>query len=309
MPQTIVAFGELLWDLLPSGPVLGGAPGNFAYRINSLGARGVLVSRVGRDALGQKALDALALLGMETAFIQRDDQKPTGTVEVSLDAQGTPDFYIVPGVAYDGIECTQPLLGLARGADCLCFGTLVQRSERSRAALRAMLQAASDVTRLLDINLRKNCYTRETIAESLQQADILKLNEPEAEFLARMFGLPHTPLDRFAEEALRRWELSHCVITLGERGAFAASASGQSAYSPGFGVRVVDTCGSGDAFAAGFLKRLLEGAPLPECLEFGNSIGAIVSTQRGATEPVSQANLLAFQDSRPERIWEPALRT
>src|SRR5205814_7800287 len=130
--KTVLSFGETLWDLLPAGPLLGGAPCNLAYRINSLGERGILVTRLGRDDLGRKASESLATLGMDARYVQWDDAHPTGTVPVTVDARGVPDFTILKDVAYDYIEPTDDLLKLASGADCLCFGSLSQRSERSR---------------------------------------------------------------------------------------------------------------------------------------------------------------------------------
>jgi fructokinase len=307
MQKTILAFGELLWDLLPSGAVLGGAPGNFAYRINSLGHRGLMVSRLGRDTLGEKASQQLAALGMDTSFLQWDEGHPTGTVRVQIDAQGNPDFTILPGVAYDWIESTEPLLRLAREADCLCFGTLVQRAPTSRATLRRGLQAAPGALKLLDINLRKDCYSTETITESLQQADVLKLNEPEAKYLASLFQIPGEALDEFADAMLRRWELSHCLVTLGERGAFLASHSGERCYVPGYEVSLADTCGSGDAFSAGFMDGLLRGEPAAACLRFGNALGALVATQRGATEPIAVEVVRSFLAKEPPRVSEPSL--
>jgi fructokinase len=308
MHKSVLAFGELLWDMLPSGQVLGGAPANFAYRINSLGERGLTISRIGSDALGQAALDQLIRLGMDTSYVQRDLRYPTGTVRVTIDPKGNPDFFIVPGVAYDWIDMNDALARAAGEADCVCFGTLVQRSSRSRETLHCVLNSASRAIKLLDINLRKDCYTTESIAQSLARADILKLNEQEAEYLADLFQLPIAPLDRFADQTLRRWDLSHCLITLGERGAFVASSSGEKAYSPGYRVALADTCGSGDACSAGFLQGLLQGAHLAECLSSGNALGALVATQQGATQPIRVDELKGFLANPPERIVDPALR-
>jgi fructokinase len=308
MRKSVLAFGELLWDLLPSGRMLGGAPANFAYRVNALGERGLIVSRVGCDPLGQAAADQLSALGMDASLLQRDDQSPTGTVQVTLDDRGNPDFFIVPGVAYDWIEPTQALLSAARQADCLCFGTLVQRAPRSRQTLAEVLRVGRQALKLLDLNLRRNCFTPETITESLRHADILKLNEQEAAHLAGLFALPASPLDQFAQEALQRWPLSHCLITLGDRGALVLSRSGEMAYSPGYRVPLADTCGSGDACSAGFLHALLGGDSGAPGLRLGNALGALVATQHGATQPISPPALLAFLANPPARVVEPSLR-
>ena len=135
MSRTIVAYGEILWDLLPSGAVLGGAPFNFVYRVNSLGHRGVMVSRLGRDDLGNRTFGIVKELGLETSYIQWDSEHPTGTVEVRFDEKKNPDYRIVPAVAYDFIEVTESLQDLAAGAECLCYGTLIQRRQDSRNTL------------------------------------------------------------------------------------------------------------------------------------------------------------------------------
>lgn len=303
----ILAFGELLWDLLPSGAVLGGAPANFAFRMNALGTAAALVSRLGRDALGKSAFEQLTALGMDTRHIQWDDELPTGTVPVRLDERGNPDFTIVQNTAYDRIECTGALLDLARQVRGICFGTLVQRAERSRRTLQTLLANAPDALKLLDLNLRKECYTAETISESLEHASVLKLNEAEMRHLAELFQLPANSLHDFAQAAMRKWRLSHCLVTLGEWGAFAASAEGEAAYSPGYQVELADTCGSGDAFSAGFLHSLLQGRSTASCLEAGNALGAIVATQRGATQPISSADLETFQNRGIPRRALPGL--
>ena len=308
MQKTIVAYGETLWDLLPTGAVLGGAPFNFAYRVNSLGDRGLIVSRLGRDQLGEKAQDRVVALGMDTRYIQWDDQLPTGTVQVSLDESNNPDFYIVPGVAYDNIETSDELLRAAAAADCFCFGTLIQRTPRARQTLEDLLHASPQSLKLLDINLRKECYTRETVVLSLHAADILKLNEEEAWQLMEMFEMSARDIPSFSKEAMERWSLSYCLVTLGERGAFVASKEDEAVYAPGYKVGVVDTCGSGDAFTAGFIHQLLRGRALAECCDMGNAMGAMVASQKGATTPLSSADITLFMEASHSRSCEPSLK-
>lgn len=309
MRNTIVAFGETLWDLLPAGAVLGGAPSNFAYRVNALGDRGLLVTRLGRDELGQKAGAQLGQLGMETGFVQWDEDRPTGTVHVTLDARGSPDFSIVSNVAYDFIELTSELLALAAAADCFCFGTLIQRSPDNRRTLRQLLGAATGALKLLDINLRKNCYSEKTIRESLERADLLKLNEDEARYLGSLFQMPAEPLASFCDAMIDRWQLQCCLVTLGEGGAFAASTAGTKVYSPGFQIHPVDTCGSGDAFTAGFTHKFLRRQPLEDCCEFGNALGALVAMQSGATSPVSTEEIQQFLKQKRGRVIAPSLKS
>ena len=195
--KLILSYGETLWDLLPAGPELGGAPFNFAYRARSLGDRGIIITRLNQDTLGRDAHERMLDLGMETTFVQWDESAPTGTVEITLDENGEPDYYIVPNVAYDNIELNEPLLAIASQADCLCFGTLVQRAATTRKTLMCVLDECGECLKVLDINLRKNCYTKETISESLERADILKLNEQEAPFTAELFGFSTDSIPEF----------------------------------------------------------------------------------------------------------------
>ncbi len=293
MRKRILAVGEILWDLLPDGPKLGGAPFNFAYRINSLGELGGIASRLGSDALGQMALERLARLGMDAALVQTDAAHPTGTVPVTLDARGNPDYTILPNVAYDHLEATPELLRVAGEADCICFGTLIQRAPTARETLQVLLDGSPASLKLLDLNLRRDCYTPETIAGSLDRADILKLNENEAAFLAAQYGL-RSDLPELAADLLSRWELEVVVITLGEHGVIARDQSCGAVHVPGFRVQVADTCGSGDAFTAAFLHAWMHGWPLVESCQLGNALGALVAAQTGATEVVERSALTAL---------------
>src|SRR6185295_6523314 len=274
--KTVLSFGETLWDLLPAGPLLGGAPCNLAYRVNSLGERGVLVTRLGRDDLGRKAFEQIAALGMETGQLQWDDAHATGTVPVRVDDQGVPDYTILKDVAYDYIEASDDLLELASHADCLCFGSLCQRSEASRRSLMKLLSAAPQALKFFDINLRKDCFSKAVLERSFYKADILKLNDSEALELGRIFELPGRTPEEIAGELLRRWGLKACVVTLGERGAYAV-AGREEARVPGRKVDVKDTIGSGDAFSAAFLTCWLRGKSLEDCCFFGNALGALVA--------------------------------
>jgi fructokinase len=286
MRKTILAVGELLWDLLESGPELGGAPANFAFRVTSLGHRGLIASRVGLDPLGSKAVELLKARGMETTYIQRDFQVPTGTVEVKVDPRGEPDFHIVPNVAYDELQCPQELLNLAGEVDCICFGTLIQRSRRGRESLYTLLDASKCPLKVLDLNLRKNCYSEETIRQSLQRATILKLNEGEAQHLANVFSIP-TAKSEFTRAIMQKFDLELCLVTLGPEGLFVRNSAGEECQSPGFTVEVVDTCGAGDACTAGFVHSLFLGKSLEESCRFANAIGAAVAATKGGTAPVA----------------------
>ncbi|NIP28393.1 MAG: hypothetical protein GWN67_04120 [Phycisphaerae bacterium] len=307
MEKTIVAFGELLWDILPSCTVLGGAPFNFAYRVNSLGDTGIMVSRLGRDELGQKAFEQVVQLGLDTTYIQWDNQLPTGTVQVSFGEDNKPDYVIVPQVAYDQIELTDTLIDTVSNADCLCFGTLSQRLEKSRKTIEHLLERADMSLKLLDINLRKDCYSLETIIFSLRKADVLKLNEDEAYQLGGMIDVSIRNIPEFCEEMLTKWSLEHCVVTLGEKGAFAMSAGGERVYVPGYKVKLADSIGSGDAFSAGFVNKLLRGLSISGAADFGNVLGALVATKEGATCSVTLDEINGFNHQNPERDIYPDL--
>src|SRR5881394_3465115 len=307
MQKTILSFGETLWDLLPSGPVLGGAPFNFAFRANALGDRGFVVSRLGRDAYGRKALHQMSALGMDASYVQGDDHRPTGTVQVALDEKRNPEFFIVPDVAYDFIEVTREALELAAAADCFCFGTLAQRAPGSRLTLYRLLDESSKSVKFLDINLRKDCYSFQSITESLKRANILKMNLQEAHYLAELFEISLGALPDFCAEIMEDWSLSCCLVTLGQHGAFAASENGDRAYVPGLEISVVDSCGSGDAFAAGFIHEYLRRKPLADGCRFGNLLGAMVAARRGGTAPISPAEIERFAGVRHRFIRESKL--
>ena len=308
MQKSVLSFGETLWDLLPSGPALGGAPFNLACRIHSLGDRGIIVTRIGRDPLGREASQQIAGWGMDAAQVQVDDHYPTGTVRVTLDGKGNPEFFIVPEVAYDFIETTSELLQRAAESDCLCFGTLAQRAATSRLSLHHLLDAAGKAVKFLDINLRKDCFFRETITESLAQANILKLNLSEAHYLADLFGMSLGSLPEFCGQMMEDWSLTCCLVTLGEHGAFGASADGKKVYVPGYEINVVDTCGSGDAFSAGFIHEHLRGKSLADCCQLGNALGSIVAMQRAATTPISMDDVRHFLKASRRRFHEPSLQ-
>ncbi|MBD3185095.1 hypothetical protein GF312_22630 [Candidatus Poribacteria bacterium] len=303
MKKTILAFGELLWDLLPTESVLGGAVCNFIYRVNSLGDRGILVSRLGKDKLGEKAFKNVADLGLNKDYLQWDKNHPTGTVPVSFDENNNPNFVIIPDVAYDYIEMTDSLKEIAPKADCICFGTLSQRAHKTRETLMELLELTENSIKLLDINLRKDCYNKETIEYSLEKADILKLNEDELYEISEIFGIYGEDLIQLCESTIKGWNLKYCVVTLGSEGALAVSDEGEKVYDPGYKIQLADSVGAGDAFTAGFAYNILRNKPLGDACRLGNIMGALVSTTKGATVPISSQQIESFDKSSIERIY------
>jgi fructokinase len=301
MKKTVFSFGEVLWDILPSETILGGAPFNFAYRINSLGDTGLMISRLGDDELGKEAFEKVKTLGLKTDFLQFDKQLPTGSVQVAFDEENNPDYYIVPNVAYDQIELTEALAEAVTTADCLCFGTLAQRAEKSRKTIEQLLEKSAKSMKFLDINLRKNCYNLQTVRFSLQKADVLKLNEDELYQLGRMLDMPDASIPQLCEELLSKWSLKYCLVTLAENGAFVASKDGESVYEPGFKVALADSLGAGDAFSAGFIHKILRRPSIEQACEYGNILAALVATSKGATQPVTLEEVEQFRSRECER--------
>jgi fructokinase len=285
---TIVGLGELLWDLLPEGRHLGGAPANFAYFSNVLGDQGVVASRVGNDALGRETIEQLKRLRLDPSHVQRDNKRPTGTVPVIVSRSGQPDFIITRSVAWDFLQMTPLWRALARSADAVCFGSLAQRSPRSRKTIRDFLRCTRlDTLRVFDVNLRQQFYSPTLIANSLGLADVVKLNHQELPRIMEMLELPYAAPEAAARRLLREYGLRLVCVTRGSRGSLLVSAEGKHRHS-GFRIRVADTIGAGDAFTAALVHHYLRGASLAGMNEAANSLGSWVASQSGAT-PVPTA--------------------
>lgn len=291
MPYRIVGIGEVLWDLLPTGAQLGGAPANFAYHAGALGAESCVVSRVGDDALGHEIVKRMSALGVLPDCIQVDAVRPTGTVAVDVDAMGQPQFEIRRDVAWDHLVADAGALRSVASADAVCFGSLAQRSESSRTAIRTLIAASpSDALRILDVNLRQQYHSRAVIEESLALATVLKVNDAELPQLASMFSLTgdvRSQIDQLAE----RWQLRAIAYTRGACGSVLRTAHEWSEH-PGVPTTVVDTVGAGDAFTAAMTIGLLSGWALDDVNEQANRVAAFVASRAGGT-PVLPSELLA----------------
>ena len=292
----VIAFGEILWDLLPDGRALGGAPANFAYRLHALGTPTALVSRVGRDPLGREILTQMRDKGVDTQYIQEDDKKPTGTVPIILNAKGDAEFTILPEVAYDYVEFTPALEALAKTCRAVCYGTLVQRSETTRKTLYKLLDATENSLHVLDINLRKDCYSPETVKESFNRANVLKLNRDETKVVAPMLGLNAENVAGFAESAFSAYELEVILVTAGSEGLYVFSRKGERVRIPGYQVKVADTVGSGDSFTAAFLHKFLQGTSLEESCKFANKVGALTASKKGGMPLIREEEIRAMTD-------------
>jgi fructokinase len=285
MGFNVLAIGEVLWDMLPAGRKLGGAPANFAIHARALGANARLISRVGDDALGVEILERLASHGLPTDTVPSDPEAPTGTVAVALGPDGQPRFTICEGVAWDRIDAGPVELAASGVADAVCFGTLAQRSERSRRAIRAVVSATRpSALRILDVNLRPPFVDPEVVEGSLALANVLKLNDEELPRLADMLGMAGSTEERLAGLA-RRYGLSLVVFTRGARGSLLLRENEWSDH-PGVPAEVSDTVGAGDAFTAVVATGLLRGWSLDEINRRANRVAAYVCSQPGATPPL-----------------------
>jgi fructokinase len=281
-----IGLGELLWDMFPEGKQLGGAPANFAYMTSLLGDEGIVVSRVGSDALGRAAGRRLERLGVRASHLQLDPDHPTGTVKVSVDPAGQPTFEIAESVAWDFFAWTPEWRALAERADAVCFGTLAQRCPQSRATIRTFLKALRPgATRVFDVNLRQSFYDADTLSESAKLADIMKVNTDELAAVAKLLRIPFIYDELHAAHWLRdTLGLKLVCITRGAKGSLVVSADETSEH-PGYRIHVADTVGAGDAFTAALVYHYSRHASVPTLNEAANRMGAWVSSQVGATPP------------------------
>jgi fructokinase len=301
MGKKIVAFGELIWDVFQDGKKLGGAPANLVFRVNSLGDEGVLLSRIGRDEAGNEALQILRRFSVTDSFIQIDPVNPTGMILVKVGHEGRPDYHIEPDLAFDHIELTPESLQLVREADCISFGTLVQRHEKSRNTLRVLLEEIPQTLKYLDLKLRRNYYTREIIENSLNVANILRVKENELYELKNELSLFEYESKGLAAELINEYSLDIVLVTQSKEGAFALHRDGRFFEDPGYVIDLVDTVGSGVAFSAGFLHIYLESGDLEAALQFGNAAGALTAETHGATIHISKAQILELMNSGVRR--------
>lgn len=282
MKKKVVGLGEVLWDLLPHGACLGGAPANFAYITTLMGDQGIVASRVGEDSRGIDALRRLEELGLDIDHVQTDGEHPTGTVNVEIDASGQPRFEIAQPVAWDHLQWTPGWQRLAETADAVCFGSLAQRSAASRQTIHRFLKAtAPGALKVFDVNLRQAFYSEKILAESMRLADVVKLNDDELPKVMSLHRLPHKDEVSSAQRLIAEYELELVCITRGGKGSLLTCGKNSSEH-PGFKVQVADTVGSGDAFTAGLVHEYLHGASLDLMNEVANLVGAWVASEVGA---------------------------
>ncbi len=302
MKHVIVGIGELLWDNLPSGRRLGGAPANVAYHATALGGQGFIVSCVGNDDDGHDIMEKMDELGIDRDYVTIHPELPTGKSLVNVDSRGVPDFAIAENVGWDAIPMMPGLLNLARKADAVVYGTLAQRSEISRATIRAFVSASrSDALRVLDLNLRSPYYSDEVLQWSLNSCNILKLNEEELQVIARLLKVENAGT-QVLDQILDQFSIDLIALTQGEKGSLLYSGKEQCAHE-GYVTSVVDTVGAGDAFTASLTLGFLEGYNLEAISSYANRVAAHVCSQAGATPPIPKAlrisDYLALRSKHP----------
>jgi fructokinase len=282
MEMRVASIGEILWDVIGGNEFLGGAPFNLCAHLARLGHKAMIVSAVGNDNRGERALAKAAELGIDTRFAKRTGDAPTGISRVVLDAEGRATHEIVRPAAYDFVSLTEGQLGdlAANRPAWICYGTLTQIASRPRAVLNQLFQRITTAKRFYDLNLRPNCWSTELVSDLLAHAHSVKLNEEEAGILANVFSLSKS-FRPFCEEAARRFHLETLCITRGPDGC-ALFSDGAFIESPGFSISVADTVGAGDAFSAALLHGFHKGWRLPEIAEFANRVGALVASRSGA---------------------------
>lgn len=286
--HTVIGIGEVLWDLLPDGKILGGAPVNFAYHAMQLGAVGVAVSSVGDDELGREIMDSVNSKGVENCIAVNNH--PTGTVGVTL-KDGKPDYTIYENVAWDFIELTPEATKMLQQADAVCFGTLAQRSAVSHEAiLKALKLVPEGCLKVYDINLRQKYYSKELISESLLVANVFKINDDEVELFKQLFDLEGSETE-VCLKIKETYSLEYLALTKGEKGSYLFHES-EVSFLPTPLVVVEDTIGAGDSFTSAIVMGILKQQPLNEIHRKAVEISAFVCTQKGAT-PILPEKILA----------------
>jgi fructokinase len=278
----IVCFGEVLWDVYPDGKKLGGAPFNVAAHATQLGLKAQMISRIGKDELGEEIIKAIKEQGISPGYTVADKNYETGVVDVLLDQQGKPAYNIKQPAAWDFIVTNRDNITLVEEAEAFVFGSLACRSATSRKSLFELAKLSK--RNICDLNIRLSYYNEDLITSLLQITNILKINDEEAHLLQSLYGISE---GNFYEALTEKFGLDIIIQTLGANGA-EAFHNGKIVRCPGVKIEVVDTVGSGDSFLAAFIRQLLNGEDLESCLRFATATGALIATKRGAIPEISE---------------------
>lgn len=288
----VICYGEVLWDLLPSGKLAGGAPMNIAWHLNNLGVPILMMSCVGNDRLGRELLEFLHTKRISTDFIDIIDDQLTGTASVQLDEEGTPTYNIKAQVAWDFITYEAEDLGLVQESAAVVYGSLASRSSVSRKTLLQLLAVAP--LKIFDLNLRAPFYSQERIEPLLRLADVVKIKDKELAKISAWYPILKTTSYQQQMEYLKaKFSLQGILCTLGEKGACYLSDN-QFYEQDGININVVDTIGTGDAFLSAFLKYMLQDKPIQWCLKAAAAMGALTATHKGGSPFISEEDLIKF---------------
>ncbi len=282
MNDIIVGMGEALWDVLPEGKKIGGAPANFAYHVSQFGLPSCVVSAIGDDKLGAEIIENFNAKGLQQLI--ETVPYPTGTVQVEIDQAGIPQYEIKENVAWDNIPYTARLENLAQRTRAVCFGSLAQRSVVSRTTLNRFLDAMphdNDPLVVFDVNLRQGFYNKDILCNSMKRCNILKINDEELVTVSRMFGYPGIDLQDKCWILLGKYNLKMLILTCGINGSYVFTP-GNVSFHPTPLVEVADTVGAGDSFTAAFISSILKGKTVPEAHKRAVETSAFVCTQQGA---------------------------
>jgi fructokinase len=281
MKRYIVGLGEALWDVLPEGKKLGGAPANFAYHAGQFGLDTIAISALGDDALAEETIEALKEHGLN--YLMPRVPYPTGTVQVTLAEGGIPTYDIKEGVAWDNIPYTDEMAEIAKSARAVCFGSLAQRNKVSRENIRKFLaDTPADCLKICDINLRQQFYSKEILEDSFRLCNILKINDEELVVVNRMFGYDGLDMRQTCEKMVQDYGLKMLVLTCGTNGSYVFTDDGLTSFQDTPKVEVADTVGAGDSFTGSFCACILNGKPVQEAHKTAVQVSAFVCTQNGA---------------------------
>lgn len=282
MKELIVGIGEALWDVLPEGKKLGGAPANFAYHVSQFGLNGCAISAIGQDRLGTEIIEQLDSKGLNHHIDVVP--YPTGTVQVEIDQAGIPQYDIKENVAWDNIPFTPALAEMAQNTKAVCFGSLAQRSVVSRQTINKFIDAIPEANNPLivfDINLRQGFYSKETICASMRKCNILKINDEELVTVSRLFGYPGIDLQDKCWILLGKYDLKMLILTCGVNGSYVFTP-GNVSFVETPKVDVADTVGAGDSFTAAFIASIIKGKSIKDAHHTAVDVSAYVCTQNGA---------------------------
>ena len=282
MNEIVVGMGEALWDVLPEGKKIGGAPANFAYHVSQFGLPSCVVSAIGDDALGKEIIENFTSKGLDQLIAEVP--YPTGTVQVEIDQTGIPLYDIKENVAWDNIPYTEHLDALAKRTKAVCFGSLAQRNVVSRETINHFLDTMpkdDDSLIVFDVNLRQGFYNKEILCKSMQNCNILKINDEELITVSRMFGYPGIDLQDKCWILLGKYNLKMLILTCGINGSYVLTP-GNVSFQPTPKVEVADTVGAGDSFTAAFIASILKGKSVTEAHSIAVKTSAFVCTQKGA---------------------------